>query len=110
MRRSLSARKMAELLNSALALDPLAVTALIRNVVPCNQALADHPTIPVREVVSDDERHGYVGYYLCSLGILNGLLGDRGDLLAAEVYDYGPHAGSVRRFTTVRRSKMRVVE
>jgi hypothetical protein len=57
--------KIADLLNEALALDRPAVAALIANRVPCNEALADHPTIQV------GVQHG--GFHVGLLGLLNGL-------------------------------------
>ncbi len=57
------------ILNEAFELDPAAVHALLCNRVPCNERLADHPTIQVSEnpVLSDGSCH--VGM----LGILNGV-------------------------------------
>jgi hypothetical protein len=55
------------LLNSALQCDPEAVRALLEHRVPCNNALADHPTIQVGDI--DGQRR--VGI----LGLLNGIFG-----------------------------------
>lgn len=55
------------LLNEAVALDRPAMAALLANRVPCNDALADHPTIQVQA------QHG--GYHVGLLGIINGLFG-----------------------------------
>lgn len=65
-------------LNELLTLDPiavqaLAVQALIDNRVPCNEGILNHPTV----LVSGE---GEVGI----LGILNGMLNDR---LVAAVYE-----------------------
>ncbi|KKN88349.1 hypothetical protein LCGC14_0249120 [marine sediment metagenome] len=61
------AQVIVDYLNGLLELDRPAVAALIANRVPCNKALADHPTC---QVVA---QHGscHVGL----LGILNGLCG-----------------------------------
>jgi len=56
-------------LNELLEIDPAAVSALIAARVPCNQFLADHPTVQIGE-----ERGEFrVGL----LGLLNGLCGTR---------------------------------
>ena len=54
-------------LNELIELDRPAMAALIANRVPCNKALADHPTAQV------GQRHG--GFSIGMLGILNGLFG-----------------------------------
>jgi len=63
----LIADRIIEVLNSALEADPAAVYALVESRVPCNEALADHPTI---QVLAEGGTYG-VGL----LGILNGLAG-----------------------------------
>jgi hypothetical protein len=56
-------------LNSAYDADPAAMNALICNRVPCNQTLADHPTIPVDgNLVAAGE-----SYAVGMLGIINGI-------------------------------------
>ena len=52
------------ILNEAYAADPVAVGALIEHRVPCNTALADHPTITV---AGEEPSVGL-------LGIINGIL------------------------------------
>lgn len=56
-----------ELLNECILLDRPAIGALIANRVPCNQPLADHPTVQVMA------QHG--GFHVGMLGILNGFFG-----------------------------------
>lgn len=57
-------------LNSAYAADPAAIHALICNRVPCNLALADHPTIPVEtNRVATGET-----FSVGALGLVNGVL------------------------------------
>ena len=63
-------------LNELLELDRPAVAALISNRVPCNEALADHPTCQV------GKQHG--GFNVGMLGLLNGLCG---------FYEDGPRKG-----------------
>jgi hypothetical protein len=71
------------LLNSALAADRAAVSALVEQRVPCNEALRDHPTIQV--AVNDGQ--SYVGL----LGMFNGLFqpDERGYGPIAVEYDEG---------------------
>jgi hypothetical protein len=59
------------LLNEINELDPSVLPALIEHRVPCNQKLADHPTVQVGKT-SD-------GYEVGLLGILNGLCGVKED-------------------------------
>jgi len=63
----LIADRIVEVMNSALESDPAAVYALTEARVPCNKALAEHPTI---QVAADGGKFG-VGL----LGVLNGLAG-----------------------------------
>lgn len=58
-----------EVLQSAYDADPAAIHALICNRVPCNNALADHPTVVV------DANRVAVGesYAVGLLGVLNGV-------------------------------------
>ena len=55
-------------LNQALDTDPAAISALFLHRTPCNEALAEHPTIQVRENCT-----------VSPLGLLNGFFGIRGD-------------------------------
>ena len=63
------AGRIVELLNELAALDLEAVTALIGQRVPCNEALADHPTVQAGRL--EDGGPLLVGI----LGVLNGLCG-----------------------------------
>jgi len=54
-------------LNKLVALDKPAMAALIANRVPCNQQMADHPTVQVRAM------HG--GFSVGLIGIINGMFG-----------------------------------
>jgi hypothetical protein len=56
-----------EALNSMLEADPAAMLALVGSRVPCNEALAEHPTCQV----SDEDGALSVGL----LGVLNGIYG-----------------------------------
>lgn len=61
------ADQMIKFLNGLVALDPRAMHQIVETRVPCNQALADHTTVQVRE----RDGHFAVGI----LGILNGFVG-----------------------------------
>jgi hypothetical protein len=58
-----------ERLNEIAGHDPVAMGKLIDARVPCNDALADHPSVQVHDF--DDDKPPVVGM----LGILNGLVG-----------------------------------
>lgn len=59
-----------KVMNEAFAADPAAVHALIVNRVPCNDALADHPNIPVEGNIVTSQEHTVIG----ALGLINGVL------------------------------------
>jgi len=63
-------------LNVLIELDRPAIAALVANRVPCNEALAEHPTCQV------GAQHG--GFHVGLLGLLNGLFG---------TFDEGEHLG-----------------
>lgn len=67
MKDSISLDEAIAFLNELLAIDGPAIAALIANRVPCNQTLAEHPTVQV------SAQHG--GYHVGLLGIINGLFG-----------------------------------
>jgi hypothetical protein len=71
-------RATANLLNSLLAADPEACTRLLEQRVPCNDLVAEHPSI----VVEEQDGAAFVGL----LGVLNGLTWHSGKVVAA-VYD-----------------------
>lgn len=59
------------ILNEAFAADPVAVHSLCCNRVPCNDALADHPTVQVESAVAAGQpERAHVGL----IGMLNGVL------------------------------------
>lgn len=62
------AKKIAAFLNDTLEIDPAAIATLCGMRIPCNQKLADHPTIQVRA-----EQDGSFSVGL--VGLLNGLIG-----------------------------------
>jgi len=68
-------------LNSVMRSDPLAIRALMCIAIPCNEALADHPSAQVR---NDWEE----GYTVTLLGIINGLFGVDEDGWGAIAYRF----------------------
>ena len=56
-----------DFLNELIKVDTPAIAALIANRVPCNEEMADHPTVQC------GEQHG--GFHVGMLGIFNGLFG-----------------------------------
>lgn len=62
----MNACKAADLLNEMLIIDHSGTRGLLSNLVPCNQELADHPTVQVRAICGNN----FVGF----LGVLNGML------------------------------------
>ena len=75
------------MLNRAFAADPDAVHAMVCNRVPCNNALADDPTV----VVSAGLVAGS-GPTVGMMGLLNGLLGEIGIPLVVTKFDEEPDA------------------
>jgi hypothetical protein len=67
-----TAQRLVDFLNDALQTDPSAISLLVNNRVPCNQAMLEHPTIQCGTIT--------VGL----LGLLNGFVG---------VYDEGKRKG-----------------
>jgi hypothetical protein len=67
MMNTISVEEAVRVLNSAAKADPKAMDALISARVPCNETLANHPTIQVQGDIGEAQ----VGL----LGILNGLFG-----------------------------------
>ncbi len=75
--------KVIESLNAALKADPAAIQALVDNGVPCNRALADHPTVQVRETGPDT-------FMVGALGLINGVVEPlTGERVAVVISDDG---------------------
>lgn len=87
-------------LNEAFVADPSAIHALLCNRVPCNLALADHPTVQVQaNPVIEDGKTWTVGLIGMLNGVLEPLTGQRvaaqwedGKLLGFQVYIGSPAA------------------
>lgn len=81
-----------EFLNSLLQVDAQAITDLWKQRVPCNRALANHPTVQVRQVTESDHSVSF-------LGIVNGLSWDSYTAIGAE---YDPDLDLITSFTILR--------
>lgn len=90
-----------EFFNSLIQLDHVALRFLVECRVPCNEALAVHPTV---QVVGAEEQ-AYVGV----LGVLNGLFGvdDDGWGGITAVFE---DDGTLTRFERTQRGKYKVIE
>lgn len=72
-----------ETMNRAFTSDPDAIHALMVNRVPCNQKLADDPTVVVDKSMVNPN-----GWSVGVVGLINGILGDLGlPLLASKWSD-----------------------
>ena len=67
IKQSVTLDDLVNYLNELINIDKAAIAALINNRVPCNEQLAEHPTV---QVLPQNDSH-YVGLF----GILNGLFG-----------------------------------
>jgi hypothetical protein len=77
-------KKACAILNEALQADPEAIKALLNIRVPCNQALAEHPTIQVRGY---DARGKLCPPSIGVLGLINGISDDPNYVIAMEIDD-----------------------
>jgi len=57
--------KVLDVLNTAYEADPAAIHCLCSNSIPCNEALLNHPVVPVM---------GYGGISVDALGLVNGII------------------------------------
>lgn len=95
------------LLNEALELDPVAISALCVHRVPCQIGLAKHPRIQVKQIGAQSLAQYEVGM----IGILNGLSGvdseGRGAIAAefddSETFDDPDNRPKVLRFVVLDR-------
>lgn len=81
-------------LNRAFAADPTAMYCLTVNRVPCNDALADDPTIVVDKHLVAGTPRWAVGL----MGIINGILGEMGIPLIASRFSDNPVANGHHAF------------
>jgi len=64
-----------EVLNEALKADAEVISRLVNQRLPCNDVLANHPTIQVAPHVVKEGDFAYANYEVGLLGIINGLFG-----------------------------------
>lgn len=84
-------------LNAAVAADPTAMRAKLINVVPVNEALANHPTVIVQSDPPGAEELSQVkGYLLTTLGLINGVLAAMEMPTIAAVFD--DETGRLQKF------------
>lgn len=96
IKQSITLEEVVAFLNELVVIDRAAMTALVETRVPCNEALADHPTVQV----SCREDGARVGL----LGILNGLFGvdERGyGAIGAQFSGIAGELGEVENFDVV---------
>lgn len=75
IKESITINEVIDFLNELADADPAAILALVQNRVPCNRAMANHPTVQVQVT-------GKI-YMVGPLGILNGAFG-------VDENNYGP--------------------
>lgn len=83
----MNAQSTADLLNEMVTLDKNAIQQLTMGAVPCNRALADHPTVLCRTMAEN--------YFVGLLGILNGILLRDGDEIVKAVFNNEESAGEI---------------
>ena len=75
IKESISVDEVIEFMNGLLKIDAEAISQLTEAQVPCNKAMADHPTVQVRAYMLPRDTASPTGYSFGLLGILNGLFG-----------------------------------
>lgn len=82
IKESVSPQDVIDLLNQAFKLDPQAIEKLFAVRVQCNESLAEHPTIQVRDYGPDSPNVGVIG-------LLNGIFGvdDEESGIIGSIYD-----------------------
>lgn len=76
LKENISVQDVCDLLNEMLEKDYECIKALIGTRTPCNDVIADHPTIQVRKFDNEPPKVGLLGF-------LNGLFGIRKDGMGA---------------------------
>lgn len=83
LKQTVSIDEVIALLNDAFEKDPEAIHELVTTRVPCNEAMADHPTIQVGV-----NWKGTSKYVVGVIGILNGIFGTADDGYGAIAGDF----------------------
>lgn len=94
MKTQVTLQEVVNLLRALNRRDPEAVHALIETRVPCNQLLADHPTVQVMEQFAEGQPQYVVGL----LGVLNGLFGMDENGMGAIIANIAPYPPGVVSF------------
>lgn len=82
------------ILNEAYAADPAAMHALVVNRVPCNQKLADHPSVQVGTNNMVNKHVTRPAYVVGMMGVLNGVIEPlTGKRIALQFSDRGTKTG-----------------
>lgn len=92
LKETVTVQDVCDVLNEMLKLDKDCITALVNHREPCNEAVANHPTIQVQQYPGDISRVGLIG-------VLNGMFGIREDgmgALAMVIEDNGDISGFKR--------------
>jgi len=95
IKESITIQDVLEVLNRAHTADPDAMCALVNARVPCNEALANDPTIQVGHPNDDPSK----GYEVGLVGVLNGLFG-------ADAENWGTIAYEVEQYEVATCSKI----
>jgi len=69
IKQQITIKEVIDFLNELVELDNAAIESLINSRVNCNKAMADHPTVQVRQWPSEE------GFEVGLLGVLNGMFG-----------------------------------
>lgn len=91
LKKTIDQSEVIMLLNELLLKDPECIRALVAHRVPCNDAIANHPTIQVHQ--HKDQKQPLVGL----LGLLNGLFGIREDGFGAFIMEIDDE-GNILKF------------
>lgn len=76
LKETVNAQDVCDVLNEMLKLDKTCITALVNHREPCNDAIANHPTIQVQQYSGEISKVGLIG-------VLNGIFGIREDGMGA---------------------------
>lgn len=77
LKHYIHADEVCDLLNEALNMDPNCINDLVSHRVQCNDKIANHPTIQVRQYI--DDKYPKLGL----IGLINGMFGIREDGMGA---------------------------
>jgi len=90
LKQSITIKNVCDILNELIKLDQKCAETLVSQRVPCNESVADHPTIQVHQPPGEKPSVGL-------LGILNGLFGIQDDGFGALCAEFDDD-NKLRRF------------